>query len=369
MSVVTDGRQVLAQELSPTQQILRSAARQRFTLLVRFFVYVALCVHACFIAIFWTIGVDSLAWINVGSVMIYMIAIWLGKRGQLDLAFFLCAAEILVHAAIATLVLGWASGFHYYISVIALFSFFHPSRRLVFKLLGAVTMFVLYVSLFGVSRGIANPAISTALLTFFERVNLFTFFLINVLLGFVYTRAVEDVELQLRSVNRHLDYLARTDTLTGLLNRRSMHEMLERALLRVDARNPFAVILGDIDDFKRINDQYGHHCGDLVLKEMAQLLRISVRAQDQIARWGGEEFLIFLPDTDREDAMIVAERVRKALEGHVCLCGDLRLSVTMSFGVSDHRLGDGLERTVMVADRALYAGKAQGKNCVVAAVS
>jgi diguanylate cyclase len=369
MSVGSRLPEAVAHMLSPTQQILHSAASHRFSFLVRFFVYVALFVHSSFIVIFWAVGIHGLALLNGLSVMVYVLSVWLARRKQLDLAFFLCTAEILVHAAIATLVLGWESGFHYYISVMALFIFFHPSRRLWLKLVSAVGMLCLYVLLFTASQAIQpNPVVSTDFLSLFERLNLSTFFLINVLLGFVYNKAVEDVEVQLRSANRQLDYLARTDALTGLLNRRSMLELLDRTLLRMDrAEHSFALILGDIDNFKSINDQHGHHCGDVVLKEMANLLRLSVRVQDQIARWGGEEFLIFLPDTGREDAMIVAERVRKALEEHVCICGDLHLSVTMSFGVSEYSAGETIERTVMTADRALYAGKARGKNCVVLA--
>lgn len=356
--------------LSPTQQILNSAAEHRFSSLVRFFVYVALVVHLGFVTIFFVLNIHSLMLVNIGSVTIYMVAIWLGRNKHLDLAFLLCTVEILIHAALASLLLGWGSGFHYYISVMALFIFFHPSRRLLLKLAGAVAMFCLYVVLFAAAQRLPTmAAVSPEILSLFERLNLATFFMINVLLGYIYNKAVEDVEVQLRSVNRQLDRLARTDTLTGLLNRRSMVEILDDACHHLEITpQPFTLILGDVDNFKQINDVYGHHCGDLVLKELSQLLRLSVRVQDQIARWGGEEFLIFLPDTTRDEAMIVAERVRRGLEDHEWHCGELQMPVTMSFGVSGYRWGDSIERTVMTADRALYSGKAQGKNCVVAAL-
>ncbi len=354
---------------SPTEQVLDSAARQRFVFLVRFFVYIALAVHVALALIMVSLDIMNLAVINVGSICIYIVAIFMGRRNHIDFAYLLCTFEVLAHAVIATLILGWMSGFHYYVSVIALFGFFHPSRRLWPKLVGAVIMFALYAMLFAVAqRTQVSAHVSLDLQSAFEKLNLAIFFIVNVLLGLMYTKAVEDVETRLRSANRRLDRMARTDALTGLLNRHSMVELLTRAVTDVEqGSHTFTLILGDVDDFKSINDQYGHNCGDQVLNEVADLLRLSVRMPDQIARWGGEEFLIFLPDTGAAASMLVADRIRRRLEDHVTLCGGIQISVTMSFGVSQYRANETFERTILGADRALYAGKAQGKNCVVLA--
>jgi diguanylate cyclase (GGDEF)-like protein len=157
-----------------------------------------------------------------------------------------------------------------------------------------------------------------------------------------------------------------TDALTRLPNRRRMRELLEAERVRCarDGR-PFAVVLGDIDGFKLINDTRGHDCGDHVLAEVAGVLRGVLRGQDAIARWGGEEFLFLLPDTDLRGAAIVAEKLRAALESACLTFAERRVPVAMTFGVAVCTRGTSVQDAIGRADRALYVGKHAGKNQVV----
>ncbi len=158
--------------------------------------------------------------------------------------------------------------------------------------------------------------------------------------------------------------LARTDELTGLYNRRGMMEILTRELARARRQaTPLALALADIDDFKCINDTFGHKQGDEVLKGVASSIAGCVRSTDAVARWGGEEFLILLPDTELAGAGRVAEKIRAAVADGV---GGVILgtgTVTVTLGVS--ACGDGdLDEAPRRADAAVYEGKAAGKNTV-----
>ncbi|ADH84940.1 GGDEF domain-containing protein [Desulfurivibrio alkaliphilus] len=163
---------------------------------------------------------------------------------------------------------------------------------------------------------------------------------------------------------REKDQLAGTDQLTGLNNRRRFKELLDQELIRYRRiPKPLSLLIFDIDHFKRVNDTYGHETGDLVLKEMAQLLQATVRRTDTPARWGGEEFLVLLPATTAEAAMALAEKLRQAIEEH-----DFpRVGrVTASFGVAAFHDGEQEESALLRrVDKALYQAKRQGRNRVV----
>jgi diguanylate cyclase (GGDEF)-like protein len=156
-----------------------------------------------------------------------------------------------------------------------------------------------------------------------------------------------------------------TDGLTGLFNHRHFWNLLNTELTRVDLyRGDLALILVDLDDFKRVNDQFGHAVGDLLLQSIARLLGESVRDTDIVARYGGEEFTILMPDTNlaARGAGEVAEKIRRAVETLRFKVPetDITLRVTVSIGVSIYR---GNRRDFFNdADRALYRSKAEGKN-------
>jgi diguanylate cyclase (GGDEF)-like protein len=158
-----------------------------------------------------------------------------------------------------------------------------------------------------------------------------------------------------------------TDDLTGLVNRRRFLEALDAEIERArQFGSPLTVVLADLDNFKRVNDAFGHHAGDIVLRAFADLVRSHSREVDVPGRIGGEEFTILLSETDREGAESVAERLRESLSAvSIPISDDHSVRVTSSFGVAelgDDQSGDDLLRA---ADAALYRAKAEGKNRVV----
>lgn len=182
------------------------------------------------------------------------------------------------------------------------------------------------------------------------------------------TEIIRDKNEALTSAYRQMEEMARTDPLTHLLNRRAMLERLEDEVNRVErSGQTFSVVLADVDCFKKFNDRHGHDCGDRVLKAVATAIQSTLRKQDAVARWGGEEFLILLPDTEQEGAAVIAERIRSRVAETSVQESDCRLSVTLTLGVSDYRTGGSTPDCIRKADSALYRGKSQGRNQVVAA--
>jgi diguanylate cyclase (GGDEF)-like protein len=159
---------------------------------------------------------------------------------------------------------------------------------------------------------------------------------------------------------------AMTDELTGLVNRRRFLDALRSEIAkgqRLGAR--LSVVLADLDDFKLINDGFGHHAGDEVLLAFADLLRAHGRDVDVAARLGGEEFAILLPETGREGASVVAERLRQSLSDRRIRIGEkAEVTVTASFGVAELEEGQSVDALLRAADSALYRAKELGKNRV-----
>lgn len=177
---------------------------------------------------------------------------------------------------------------------------------------------------------------------------------------------VQERTRDLEKAYQKLEAISKTDELTGLPNRRDMNETVANEVERARrTQKPFCFIFMDIDHFKNINDTYGHACGDLVLKSVAQTIRGLLRKYDIFARYGGEEFLTLLPETDLPGATVVAERFRKKIEAMSVQFADITIKVTITLGVSrfDPRLG--VERSIQLADKALYQGKEGGRNQVI----
>ena len=171
----------------------------------------------------------------------------------------------------------------------------------------------------------------------------------------------------LTTQNRNLEHIAGVDPLTGLLNRRCMEEFLEEAMTKAKQKGTlFSLIMGDIDNFKRINDTYGHECGDQALVHVAEIMRHCVRDGDAICRWGGEEFLILIQG-NMSKAAVVGERIRAMIEEEVISYHNEKIPFTITFGVSTYVPGYRMETLIHKADECLYNGKQNGKNQVVTA--
>ncbi|HSY37697.1 MAG TPA: diguanylate cyclase [Acidobacteriaceae bacterium] len=173
---------------------------------------------------------------------------------------------------------------------------------------------------------------------------------------------------ELREANEHILKISQTDALTGLANRRTLDERMRHEMARADRLGcGFSLILGDLDHFKSINDEFGHLVGDRVLVAASAVMADQARPYDLPARFGGEEFMVLLPESTLEDAMTIAQRIRTAIAG--VTVPDVTRQITMSLGISTWGHGDTLGALVGRADAALYQAKRRGRNRVVAQTS
>jgi len=180
------------------------------------------------------------------------------------------------------------------------------------------------------------------------------------------TREVKNMHAELVNKNGQLYELSIRDEMTGLYNQRHLHE--KGAYFIADAlryKRPLSCLMIDIDHFKQINDSFGHPFGDIVLIDVAHLLRNQLRVNDIISRYGGEEFAVLLPETSSFDAIKVAEKIRKKIASHLFNHGGIVHKVTVSIGVAEFTSKDGkLKQLISRADEALYQSKENGRNRV-----
>ncbi|MGE8003365.1 sensor domain-containing diguanylate cyclase [Lysinibacillus sp. NPDC093216] len=173
---------------------------------------------------------------------------------------------------------------------------------------------------------------------------------------------VKERTQELERAKLELEKLANTDRLTKIPNRVKLDDVLEEALQHAQHQEvPFSIILLDIDYFKEVNDGFGHQVGDLVLMSVAEILQNTIREQDTIGRWGGEEFLVICPQTTLDDAVKLSEKLRQQLENHQFPVVQRK---TSSFGVTSYVDGDTRNTLLSRCDKALYQAKERGRNCV-----
>ncbi len=169
---------------------------------------------------------------------------------------------------------------------------------------------------------------------------------------------------ELKEKNKQLEKLYITDQLTTLYNRYKLDDALSSEMERAnkDKTYQFGIILLDLDHFKQINDTYGHQVGDSVLRSVASIIEVSIRPTDIAGRWGGEEFLLIIPDADRETLLHLSEKIRKICDSKVF---EDQINLTASFGVTLYHPGELKDEFITRVDEALYRAKAKGRNEVI----
>jgi diguanylate cyclase (GGDEF)-like protein len=178
----------------------------------------------------------------------------------------------------------------------------------------------------------------------------------------------EQLKTELVNMVRSLDLASRVDGMTGLANRRDIMEKIDREATRSQRhQRPFTILLINVDDFKKVNETYSYYSGDDVLVEIARVLRSCIRNEDVCARWGGEEFMILLPETDTENSLPVANKVLEAMSMTEFKANKPGIRITVSIGVCEHRPAQTVQETISRVHQALLQAKKGGKNRYVIA--
>ena len=202
--------------------------------------------------------------------------------------------------------------------------------------------------------------------SFMKALHIANIFIASFVLAFTsiaYMLHREFMEFQLVDQRETFKKLASIDPLTNLYNRRAMNENI-RAIRRNSAtpRSKYVIGIGDIDNFKKINDTYGHDTGDKVLVYVSNLLISTIPDGGYAARWGGEEFLFIIPESNVDEGVAFTEKIHKSLRAHTFEIDDCMFGVTMTFGVSEGIPTDKIDSVITHADKRLYKGKNNGKN-------
>lgn len=316
--------------------------------------------HFCFIFLFYLWGVPALFYLNFLSTFIWGWAIINALKGYKYLPLYLVYTEMIVHALFASAVLGREAGFDLYILPLALWLAYHPIVRAKFATIaGPGSMLVWVMGRFLWSEAPESPINANTLETMLTMNSL----LAGLSISYIILNARQLVKQQ----SEQLIEQAARDKLTGLYNRHYLQEIVEHTLQSDrEERKPFSVVLIDLDHFKAVNDEFGHDIGDTVLRDVSSCLQNSVRSNDIVCRWGGEEFVILMQLCSLEQAAAKAESIRLDINAAVTVNGgDREIPVTASIGVASAELDESFSSVLSRADRLLYRAKASGRNCVI----
>lgn len=334
----------------------------------RFLYGCCLIIHTLFAIIFFSLEITPLAVFNLGSVLLYLAGC-LFINDQKTSPVWLCMLfiEIVAHAFMCNITLGWSYGFSFFglliIPVVYYVTFIDggiPRPTIFSTALSVIDIAVIFVSYF-FEGALLKSDFPHELEQFMSCINMLITAVALIIFSFLFVFNIHKTMDNLNQKNAELDFLANYDALTHLRNR---HHIADRFHIYEQDTKPYCVILGDIDDFKRINDTYSHDCGDKVLVSVADIISKGVGERGTVCRWGGEEILIILSGTS-DECYEAVENIRLDIQNMKLTFNHREINVTMTFGFSDYSEATNIEKLVSVADSRLYKGKRNGKNQVV----
>ncbi len=332
-------------------------------------VLLELC-HMCILLMFLYAGVYFMVAVNVVSLLIYVVSFFIAKKSNYRMFYSFVYIEVCIHIILATLMIGEDAGFMlHWIAILSIlymccYGFRTQAdaqgrfRPFVFDLIS----FALFITLklYCVFFKPIHPLADNSIYGMFYSMNYgITLFAVIISLSIFITQALT-LHHRLLTQNALLEKMSTTDPLTGLSTRRIVTDFFEG-----DCHIPFCAILGDIDDFKKVNDTYGHNCGDKVLTTVADIFRSCTNENAILCRWGGEEILVILPDCTLAEAKKTASAIRETICTTPLFYQEQHIHVSMTLGLVSSDEASGMNHIIQIADNNLYYGKGHGKNCIV----
>ena len=304
----------------------------------------------------------------IPCVLLYLCSFYLTYRDKTRASLYLVNAVTLCWVVCIVVMLGWDSGVQHFLFVLMMLIFMTSHMKMSRKSLYAVSLCIMRLGLyFYVCRHKPLFEMGKPMGVIFQFLNTITICCIIIVSMYIYSKDSMEMENKLMGYNDRLQKMASMDPLTGLGNRRNMMDYLEK---KADSYgngsiNNLSIAIGDVDFFKKINDRYGHECGDIVLKQLSMLMERGVEGKGRVGRWGGEEFLFVLPDYNGDEAVAFLSELLTQIRRMEVEYGEERVSLTMTFGVTEYDIRLGTDETIKEADRKLYLGKENGRNRVV----
>ncbi len=324
------------------------------------FLIMCLCVHVFNAFLFWEFKLYPLVILNCISSALYVAFLTLFKKNEnlrISFAYF----EIIAFATLSELIAGGHFGYlNFVIGMVGVIFFLLPSankKKYVYQCIGAV--FAVAISQISIFNFSFYPEMMHLVLQHKSFVNCMN--LVITLFTLFYVSNLYLVEL--RTTREKLDYNSNHDMLTGLYNRRFFEGIMKRS--KEEKERSFSVAMLDVDDFKKINDTYGHETGDKVLAAVSKCIEACLPPNAVAVRWGGEEFVLYLPQVDNAHALDVLGNFRAKLSEQAIYHKETRVSITVTIGLCT---GDDIteyEEYIRQADEKLYWGKKHGKNQIV----
>ncbi len=323
------------------------------------FLIMCLCVHVFNVFLFWKFGLYPLVVLNAASSAIYVIFLTIFKNENLRISF--AYFEIIFFSAMTELISGGYFGtLTFVIGMVAVIFFMLPysnRKKHIYQLIGA--MLAVAISLISVFNYSLYPELMDLVLLHSSFVKVMN--LIITLFTLFYLTNLYLVEL--KTTREKLDYNSNHDMLTGLYNRRFFEGIMKRS--KEEKETSYSVAMLDVDDFKKINDTYGHETGDRVLAAVSKCIEASLPENAVAVRWGGEEFVLYLPQVDSAQALDVLNDFRAKLSEQKIYYKGNRVVITATIGLCTGESIADYEEYIRQADEKLYWGKQHGKNQIV----
>lgn len=261
---------------------------------------------------------------------------------------------------------GWNVGVQHFLVLLLILVFFSFYQHYVFKTIQAGMLCLFRIILYFVYLEY-DPILplGSSDIDRLQMLNSVTIFWCIAITAFIFSKGSHEMEGKLVEYNTLLREQANTDTLTGLSNRRRALEYLEKLINEPVSVSGFSLCICDIDFFKKINDNYGHDCGDQVLVQLADLFRREIAGDGTAIRWGGEEFLLIFPNCNGDDACMILQRIREKIKALQFTHRDDVFGITMTFGLVEYDFRHDLKHALRAADQKLYFGKENGRDQIV----
>lgn len=300
------------------------------------------------------------------GLLVYSIR--LTFNGKTTYSFWLYSAALILLSMFNVIYAGWEIGYQYSIFLLVVVTFFSTCISGCVKI--AMISFYAFVFMAAYLFGRCNNPMVLIRNNTDIALSIITIIYIFgglAIAGYYYSAKSTELDKQLVSYSKTLEKLAFFDPLTGLFNRRQTTVFLEKRINEAGQNDSdsLTVVIGDIDYFKKVNDTYGHEMGDEVLKEVAKRLKAGAANKALVSRWGGEEFLLIFPASDRKMAAHYAEEILEIVRSRPVVHNEIEVNVTMSFGVCQYEKGMTADEIVSKADRCLYKAKELGRNRVI----
>lgn len=335
----------------------------------RLMLFMSLLMHAVLCIFFVCIDIPVLYCFNIISVLLYLVmGVGIGRFQNMLYWFTALFLEVVIHVILCNLYLGWGYGFSLYGLMVIPVTYYIAHSYTKSKqdiaaasILAAADLIVIVISCMKTESINKYPGISPNQQMLIFCINLVLCCLFVMVFSAYFVNGMKQTTQMLKERNEELDFMAHYDAVTLMRNRQNMQEVFDEY---ENLGKKYCVVLGDLDNFKEINDTYGHICGDKLLVNLSYLIRQEVRNRGEVCRWGGDEILFFLKMDENKGYQLI-KNICQQISKFVLEHEGNQIQVTATFGFVFCDEAVSMEKRISLADSRLYEGKKKGKNQVV----